>query len=72
MAYHLVFSHFEEGSLSVTINPTIHIITVLVTSTTDLATEDTYLVTDTPAILNVAIVKTPNITRIVNVKFAPI
>jgi hypothetical protein len=37
--------------------------TVLETSTKDLARDDTYLVTETPQILNVAIVKTPKMTQ---------
>lgn len=71
IASHLVFSHFASGSIQVIANETAHIIKVLETSTRDLiyqrnlylANEDTYLVTETPHILNVAIVNTPKITQ---------
>lgn len=63
MASHLVFSHFASGFIQVIAKDTAHIMTVLETSTKDLARDDTYLVTETPQILNVAIVKTPKMTQ---------
>jgi hypothetical protein len=50
-------------AVTVTIIPIIHTRTVLVTSPIDLANALIYLVTDTPAMLNVAIEKIPKITK---------
>ena len=63
MASHLVFSHLASGLIQVIAKDTAHMMTVLETSTNDLASDDTYLVTDTPQILNVAIVNIPKITQ---------
>jgi hypothetical protein len=50
-------------AVTVTMIPTIHTRTVLVTSPIDLAKALMYLVTDTPAILKVAIEKIPKMTK---------
>ena len=68
IAYHLVFSHFFVSVVTVNNIATTHITTVLVTSINDLklkkinylANDEIYFVTETPQILNVAIVNIPN------------
>lgn len=68
----LVFSQVYPGTVRVTIKPTAQIKIVLITSTTDLAVADTYFVTETPAILNDAIVIIPKITKTTNKGLCPI
>jgi len=63
IAAYLVFSQAAEGLINVTMRPTPQTITVLVTSTSDLAKEETYFVTETPVKLKTAIVIIPIKTK---------
>lgn len=76
MAPALTNSHWKFGlfvpAVTVMIIPTAQMITVLVTSPIDLAKALIYLVTVTPQMLNVAIEKTPKITKRSNTPLDPI